>query len=102
MEVPGSTFVQLNSAKMDGMLRDFGEYIKNLKRQKEPMGEGMPTATGADQAAGKKTLDITPTGFPIIHDIDFDTLKKEELEDLLRSYLGKHYSESLQPDSYKI
>ena len=39
-------------------------------------------------------IEITPKGYPVVPDISFEKLKKEELEDLMRNYLSKHYSAS--------
>jgi hypothetical protein len=38
------------------------------------------------------SIDITPEGFLVFPDFSVGSLRKEDLEDLMRDYLTKHYS----------
>jgi hypothetical protein len=87
MGVGGVPFVKLHEGPISALQRQFGEYIKDLHQQRnQPVL--VPVVPVVEST--KKSIAMI-NGFPVVPDIRFSDAKKEELEDLMRDYLGKHY-----------
>lgn len=86
-----ASFVQLNIDTLKPLQRLFGEYMKDLDRLRKHIGSGdIPVPMLVRPA--KEIVGITDNGFPLLPDISFIDMKKDQLEDLLRTYLNAHYS----------
>jgi hypothetical protein len=87
MGISASSFVNQHKDKIDEMKRLLLDYTKGLRQasaRNEPVGS-------SDSPADLIT--INDNGYPVLPDnIYFDNLRKTELEELLRTYLGWHYS----------
>ena len=118
--VDAEEFTTLHRDQISAIQLQFGQYIKDLQQLKKPQpaagagvaAGGLPGANvipvneipAPDKIAahnqapahafkpGAISITVTPEGFPVVPKVDFETLKKEELEDLMRNYLNKHYS----------
>src|SRR6266704_252111 len=120
MGVDAQQFTTLHKDKMSAIQLQFGKYIKDLQWLRQlsglapapasmpdsfvKLGQPSALAPGIRQLLGPAlvpgsmpapfVIEITPKGYPVVPDISFEKLKKEELEDLMRNYLSKHYSAS--------
>jgi hypothetical protein len=83
MGVNAEAFTTMHQDQMRSIRLHFVQYIKNLHQRK-----GVPT----NEVPVRSVIEVTPRGFPIVPDIVFEMVKKEEVEDLMRDYLSKHYS----------
>ena len=72
-------FTDLHKGQFGEMKHDFLEYIRNLEHQKELLVPDHCLTT------------LTPNGYPMLPNVEFNTLKKVELEVLMHTYLNKHY-----------
>ncbi|KAF8337252.1 hypothetical protein F5887DRAFT_920431 [Amanita rubescens] len=111
-----SKFVSRHKGVVRTLLVGFGDHIKELKRQYDqlkdaataqvptqgtPANEDMPEGpqlpalpVPAPDIAGSQVLpalQLTAQGFPILPPINFESRSKEDLEGLLRDYVGRHY-----------
>lgn len=100
------SFVEVNLDDLQHLQRCFGEYIKDLtvrnksKRKSETAGQptqatmvpaDVPKEMPADVPTDMPAISVTADGFPVVPDIEFNKRSKQELEGLMRSYLGRHY-----------
>lgn len=80
------------------------DYVKTLRQQKGedvtgdgesrslPAGGGMSADNSLPEGMHVK---ITENGFPIVPDVDdWSKLRKKDLELIIRTYLGRHYSKT--------
>jgi hypothetical protein len=111
MGVNTSPFVELHKDKVDEMKRNLMDYVKTVRQLKGPdkPGSGEASTLSADDglpAADNLLADTglpadiqiltSPSGYPLVPDVDdvddWDKLRKKDLELILRTYLGRHYS----------
>jgi hypothetical protein len=75
--------------------------IPNVTGMPVPDISSAPAETTTHEVKPARILmDITPEGFPIVPDLSFEKYKKEELEELMRSYLNKHYGTGFAVSEY--
>jgi hypothetical protein len=93
MDVDAVPFIRLYEQQIDAMEQQFGQYIKDLKRQSVlgGMGPMVPVPKLSDMLA-KPIIEITSRGFPVVPEISWEKILGKELENLMRSYLNHHYS----------
>lgn len=89
MGVDYMPFVMVYKDQVQSLQRHFGEYIKHLHRIKVSQLTG---ATLKEEGATELSIKYTSQGFPILPDINMANLKKDDLEPLMRNYVGIHYS----------
>jgi hypothetical protein len=104
--VNAQKFGNVSRDQIRAILLQLSRYIKDLqilKKSGTPGAGAMPvlpnvtgmTAPDVTMAPAAKpatiVIDVTPEGFPIVPNVSFEKLKKEDLEDLMWSYLNKHY-----------
>jgi hypothetical protein len=106
VDVDAEQFTTLHHGQLTAIQLQFSNYIKDLHQLKQSKLSLLPaTDFGPAQSTYPASLvkpaprvkpaismDLTPDGFPILPNISFENLKKEELEDLMRTYLNKDYS----------
>ena len=83
MGVDAEPFTTLYQDQMMSIRLHFIQYIKDLQQRKQMPADDMPV---------RRVISITPRGFPLVPDIAFEDASKDELEDMMRDYLSKHYS----------
>jgi hypothetical protein len=92
MGVDYMPFVMVYKDQVQSLQRHLGEYIKHLHRIKVSQLTG---ATLNEEGATELSIKTTSQGFPILPDVNLANLKKDDLEQLMRNYVGIHYSMSL-------
>jgi hypothetical protein len=98
MDVPSIKFSELHKDKVDEMKRLLINYVKGLREAMFSMNRNTANGEPAAAAATAHSPDdlevkITDDGFPLIPTaVQFDNLRKGELDSILRSYLECHYS----------
>jgi hypothetical protein len=89
-------FTKIHEGQIGAIQRHFGEYIKEVHRRRQlnptPTPAPTPAPTLNPAPPAPIVINITPDGFPVVPDVSFHSLKKEELEELMRNYLNMHYS----------
>jgi len=87
MGISASQFVNQHKDKIDEMKRLLLDYIKGLRQASARNDAERTSQSPAD------FIKINDNGYPILPDnLYFDNLRKTDLEELLRTYLGWHYS----------
>ena len=87
-------FVESHENEVALMKNALSKYIKLLRIQNDPGIYGHPT-TGPAPAQGPappSTLEVMPTGWPILPTPWRTDYRKEQLELIANEYLSKHYS----------
>jgi hypothetical protein len=92
MDVDYTPFFKVYESQLQPIQRHFGEYIKHIHRIKN---SGPTGALPNEEGTMELSIKTTSEGFPIFPDENLAKLKKHNLEQLMRDYLGKHYSMSL-------
>jgi hypothetical protein len=87
-------FTDIHSGEIKGLKLKFGKYMKDLGKQRR-LVDGLPVAESEGVEAGVDSLpvvNVTAKGFPVLPDVEFSTQTQEHLADMMRQYLGMHYS----------
>ena len=94
--MPGPAFIDLHKGQFSEMKRQFLEYVSNLRQQKTSLPVlGSDTLTvPVPDSLPVPMISVTSNGYPILPDVDFEAMKKIDLENLMRTYLSTHYSMS--------
>jgi hypothetical protein len=93
IELDAPPFIELHKGQVDDIKRRFMDYISSLHRQKEQLVPvPVPVPMPGNTKSAMESFEMTPNGFPIFPNVQLDTLKKAQLESLLRAYLNQHYS----------
>ena len=87
MGISASQFVNQHKDKIDEMKRLLLDYIRGLRQASARNDAERTSHSPAD------FIKINDNGYPVLPDnLYFDNLRKTDLEELLRTYLGWHYS----------
>ena len=86
VKMPVESFVDKQADLVKNMKRKLLQYAQTLLRPAEGVVE--------DEASGPvDTFLMTDSGFPILSDVmDLNGLRQKDLAQMLRTYLGQHYS----------
>ena len=94
MNVPSPTFLALHKDKMDEIKRLLMDYVKNLRDQRsKTFIDQNNDGTAGKQISTNWEVKISDSGYPILPSIGtLDVLRKGELDIIVRTFLGSHYS----------
>lgn len=83
------SFQEMNENKTEDIMRTVMEYVKIVRAA---TGTGTGTGTGSESRNPSLTINLGTDGFPVAPcPPSWDTLSKESLERLYRSYITHHY-----------
>lgn len=86
MGVSAPGFVTQHKDKVDEMKRLLLDYAKALRQVSNTNIQTRENTAPAD------LIQINENGYPILPDkVDFNSLRKSDLEEIIRTYLGWHY-----------
>jgi len=91
----GKGFSDIYKDEIGEMQRSMLAYVSKMQ-SKEKEGDGPHGSDGSKCA----TFELTPSGFPVIPEgVRNDEIRKLDYEQMLRTFLGRHYSTCLKPSA---
>ena len=87
-------FTTLHSGDIKVMKLNFAKYLKDLGSQRRFLLQKLVSESegASDCAKEVPRVTITAKGFPVLPDVNFATQTQDNLADMMRQYLSKHYS----------
>ncbi|KAF8804320.1 hypothetical protein BYT27DRAFT_7213959 [Phlegmacium glaucopus] len=91
MGIPAQSFADMHKDKIDELKRHLMDYVKSLQQMTGLVSDA--EARDSRALPPEWQVQITEDGYPRVpHPVPLEDLRKGELDEVLRSYLGWHYS----------
>lgn len=95
MGVPSQSFAEMHKDKVNEMKRLLINYVKSLQSAAIE-NFGRPPERPRAKPSDRTSIQITDEGYPLIlTTVDLHKLKKVDLTQMIRTFLGTHYSKNI-------